>query len=48
MTPTALPGARVGVAGGAAATLRAWQSMLNVPCLADACSSTDLRTAAHA
>jgi len=47
ITPTALAGARAGVAAGSAATLRAWQSMLDVPCLANACSAPDLRTAAH-
>ena len=27
--------------------LKAWQSMLNLPCLADACSAADMRTPAH-
>jgi len=46
ITPTAAAGARTG-AGSAAATLRAWQAMLGVACLADACTAPDLRTAAH-
>ncbi|MGZ4676747.1 MAG: hypothetical protein ACXVJ7_15555 [Acidimicrobiia bacterium] len=47
ITPTAPAGARAGVAAGAAGTLRAWESMLGLPCLADACTAPDLRTAAH-
>ncbi len=47
ITPTAPPGARDGVAAGAAGTLRAWQSMLGVPCLAAACSAPDLRPTAR-
>ena len=47
ITPTAPAGARTGIEGGTAGTLRAWQSMLGVPCLADACSALDLRAAAH-
>jgi hypothetical protein len=47
ITPTAAPGARTDVAGSAAATLRAWQSMLGVPCLADACAAPALRPSAH-
>jgi hypothetical protein len=47
ITPTAAPAARPG-AGSAAATLKAWQSMLGLPCLADACTAPDLRPAAHA
>jgi hypothetical protein len=46
ITPTASAGARTGT-GSAAATLRAWQSMLGVPCLADACTAPDLRAAVH-
>ena len=46
ITPTAAAGARPG-AGSAAATLRAWQAMLGVACLADACSAPDLRADAH-
>lgn len=48
IAPTAAPGARRGVAGGTAGTLRAWQDMLGLPCLGVACSGPDLRTAAHA
>ena len=40
-------GARTGIEGSSAGTLRAWQSMLSVPCLADACSAPDLRPIAH-
>lgn len=47
ITPTATAGARTGTPGGTAATLRAWESMLGVPCLADACTAPDMRTAAH-
>ena len=47
ITPTAAPGGRTDVDGTAAATLRAWQSMLGVPCLADACTAADLRPSAH-
>ena len=47
ITPTAAAGARNGVSAGPAGTLRAWQSMLGVPCLKTACSATDLRPAAH-
>ncbi len=47
ITPTARAGARSGTAGGAAATLRAWESMLGVPCLSDACTAPDMRAAAH-
>jgi hypothetical protein len=47
IAPTAAPGDRA-VPGSAAATLRAWQSMLGVGCLADACTAPDLRAAAHA
>ncbi len=47
ITPTAAVGARNGVAAGPAGTLRAWQSMLGVPCLKTACSATDLRPVTH-
>ena len=47
ITPTATPGARDGIPAGPTGTLRAWQSMLGVPCLQGACSATDLRPAAH-
>jgi hypothetical protein len=48
IAPTAAAGARAGVDANAAGTLKAWQSMLGVPCLADACTAPDLRTPAHA
>ena len=47
ITPTAPAGARSGIAAGSTATLRAWESMLGVPCLAGACTAPDLRTAAR-
>ncbi len=47
ITPTARAGERAGVPAGPAGTLRAWQSMLGVPCLEGACSATDLRPVAH-
>ncbi len=47
ITPTALPGARTAVQAGPDGTLRAWQSMLGVPCLQRACSATDLRPVTH-
>ncbi len=47
ITPTAPAGPREGVAAGSAATFRAWQSMLGVPCLATACSAVDLRPVAR-
>jgi hypothetical protein len=47
MTPTAVPGPLQVSGAGASATLRAWQAMLGVPCLADACSAPDLRGPAH-
>ncbi|MGZ4754690.1 MAG: hypothetical protein ACXWA9_07290 [Acidimicrobiia bacterium] len=43
ITPTAKAGPRSVSGAGAAATLRAWQSMLGVPCLANACGAVDLR-----
>jgi hypothetical protein len=47
ITPTAAPGARTDVVGTSAATLKAWQAMLGVPCLADACTAADLRVSAR-
>lgn len=47
ITPTAIPGGLSVDGAGSAATLRAWQSMLGVPCLADACAAPDLRTPAR-
>jgi hypothetical protein len=45
------PSARTGVNGakghGFASTLKAWQSMLGIPCLARACFAPDMRTAAR-
>ena len=41
--PSPAPGADA--VGTSAATLRPWQSMLGVPCLADACSAADLHAA---
>ena len=47
LTPTARPGA-IGLAGaGYAGTLRAWESMLGLPCLANACTAPDMRSAAN-
>jgi len=48
ITPTARAGARTGVSAGSAGTLRAWQDMLGLPCLAAACTAPDLRTPANA
>jgi len=45
ISPTSKPGPRTGIAGSATSTLRAWQAMLGVPCLANACSAPDLRNA---
>jgi hypothetical protein len=45
------PSARRGpirVPAGYAGTLAAWESMLGLPCLADACGATGLRTAVRA
>ena len=47
LTPTAAPGARTDAVGTSAATCAAWQSMLGLPCLADACAAADLRPSAH-
>jgi hypothetical protein len=43
IAPTARHGPRAGVPAGFAGTLRAWQEMLGLPCLADACAGPDLR-----
>ncbi len=48
LTPSATAGPHAGVEAGAAGTLKAWQSMLGLPCLAAACGAVDLRTPAHA
>jgi phosphatidylinositol-3-phosphatase len=45
ITPTAAVGPRSVPGAGAAATLGAWQSMLGLPCLANACGAPDLRAA---
>jgi acid phosphatase len=47
ITPTAKPGP-IDVAGaGAMGTLRAWQDMLTLPCLAQACAAPDMRAPAN-
>ena len=46
--PTARPGPRHLIGAGYAGTLRAWDSMLGLPCLANGCTAPDMRTAAHA
>jgi hypothetical protein len=47
ITPTARPGS-VNVPGaGYAGTLRAWEAMLGLPCLANACSAVDMRGPAN-
>jgi hypothetical protein len=48
ITPTARRGPVRAAGAGAAATLRAWQSMLDVPCLRDACTAVGMRKPAHA
>jgi hypothetical protein len=47
LTPTAAAGGQPTTGAGSPGTLKAWQSMLNLPCLADACSAADMRTPAH-
>jgi hypothetical protein len=47
ITPTAPAGPLQQTGAGAPATLRAWQSMLGVPCLANACGAADLRPIAR-
>ncbi len=47
VTPTAAAGPNQSDGAGAAATLQAWQSMLGLPCLANACAAADLRSTAH-
>lgn len=47
ITPTAHAGAIELDGAGAAGTLSAWESMLGFPCLASACHTVDMRTAAH-
>jgi hypothetical protein len=48
IAPTARPGPIALRGAGYAGTLAAWESMLGLPCLADACDAPDMRTAAHA
>jgi hypothetical protein len=47
ITPTAPAGPHEVPGAGAAGALRAWQSMLGVPCLRNACTAPDLRAAAR-
>jgi hypothetical protein len=47
ITPTAARGPLDVAGAGTFGTLRAWQSMLGVPCLANACSAPDLRAPAN-
>jgi hypothetical protein len=47
IAPTAKPGAVTMPGSGYAGTLRAWEAMLGLPCLAHACTAPDMRTAAH-
>jgi len=46
ITPTATSGAHALPGAGPAGTLAAWESMLGVPCLQNACTASDMRTAA--
>jgi hypothetical protein len=48
IAPTARPGARKLAGAGYAGTLRAWESMLGFPCLANACTAANMRAAANA
>ena len=48
ITPTASPGPVTATGAGYAGTLAAWESMLGLPCLANACSAPDMRAAAGA
>lgn len=47
ITPTATAGAHTTAGAGYAGTLRAWESMLGLPCLANACAAPDMRAAAN-
>ncbi len=47
ITPTARPGARLLSGAGYAGTLRAWESMLGLPCLAHACTAPNMRFATN-
>jgi hypothetical protein len=46
ITPTATAGVHSLAGAGYAGTLAAWESMLGLPCLANACSAPDMRVAA--
>jgi hypothetical protein len=47
ITPTATAGAHALAGAGAAGTLATWESMLGLPCLAQACTAPDMRAAAN-
>ncbi len=47
ITPTATPGDISLPGAGYAGTLRAWESMLGLPCLANVCNAPNLRSAAN-
>jgi hypothetical protein len=47
ITPTAKRGAVTTPGVGYAGTLKAWESMLGLPCLANACTAPDMRTPAN-
>jgi phosphatidylinositol-3-phosphatase len=47
ITPTAKPGAVAARGAGYAGTLKAWESMLGLPCLANACTAPDMRAPAN-
>ncbi len=47
VTPTASRGPLTAADAGYAATLKAWEAMLGLPCLANACNAGDIRTAAN-
>jgi hypothetical protein len=46
IAPTARPGPFNTSGIGYASTLKAWESMLGLPCLANACSAPEMRTVA--
>jgi hypothetical protein len=47
ITPTASPGIHTLAGAGFAGTLAAWESMLGLPCLANACTAVDMRAPAN-
>jgi hypothetical protein len=47
IAPTAKPGSVATPGAGYAGTLHAWESMLGLPCLANACAAPDMRAAAN-